>query len=61
MTEKKPKETAPAFKLVDFLKSDLFTGVEKDLLPAVLEPDKEYTLLAVEMMLRKEKERKVIE
>lgn len=51
---------APTYSLQEFIDSGLFIGTEKDLLPAVLQPNKAYTLAEAIKLLRKEKERKVI-
>ena len=59
MSENKKKSTVTKHKLADFLASDLFIGADKDLLPVILDPEKEYSLVAVKSLLRKEKERNV--
>ena len=59
MSENKKKSTVTKHKLADFLSSGLFNGSDKDLLPVIIDPDKEYSLATVKSLLRKEKERNV--
>ena len=58
----KRKETikAPRYSVQEFIDSGLFIGTENDLLPAVLDPKRTYTLTEAIGLLKKEKERKVI-